>query len=380
VVIGSRRQLDLLPEQVTASRVLLPSPLREGLRSLVEEHAGRIVVLASGDPLHYGVGRALVEELGASAVHVLPAVSAMALACARMGWPVEDTEVVSLVGRPLAGLVRHLHDRAHVLVLSEGPDTPTQVAELLVDKGFRSSVVTVLEDLGTASERVTTLPRDGLTGPVSPLNILAIECRSDGSQPRLGLTPGLDDTAYETDGQLTKRHVRAAALSALAPSPGELLWDIGGGSGSIGIEWMRAHLRCRAISIEPNAGRAEQIGRNATRLGVPALQVVVGAAPAALEGLPTPDAVFVGGGITSPGLLDAAWARLRAGGRLVANAVTLESEALLLQGFHDHGGELTRLEVSQAGPIGGFLGWQPARPVTQWAVTRSAEDESRPTP
>ena len=381
VVVGSRRQLDLLPEQVTATRARLPSPLREGLRSLVAEHAGRrIVVLGSGDPLHYGIGRALVEELGAPAVDVLPAVSSMALACAVMAWPVEDVEVVSVVGRTLSGLVHVLHDQARLLVLSEGAESPAQVVELLVAKGFGASAVTLLEDLGTASERATPLTGGRLPDLVSALNIVAVECRSDGSRPRLGITPGLDDTAYETDGQLTKRHVRAVTLSALAPSPGELLWDVGAGSGSIGIEWMRAHRRCRAVSIEPNALRAERVTRNATTLGVPGLKVVVGTAPAALVGLPAPDAVFVGGGITSPGLLEAVWAALPEGGRLVANAVTLESEALLFKGFHQQGGDLTRLEISHAGPVGGFVGWQPARPVTQWSVTKSAEGERGPTP
>ncbi|MER7778580.1 precorrin-6y C5,15-methyltransferase (decarboxylating) subunit CbiE [Streptomyces sp. NPDC096191] len=378
VVIGGARQLDLLPPECAGERVAWPSPLRPAVPGLLAAHAGRrIAVLASGDPMFYGIGRALAEELGPGAVRVLPHPSSVSHACARLGWPLEDVEVVTLVGRPAARLAATLHDGRRLLVLSADATTPDEVAALLRDRGFGPSRMRVLEQLGGARER-TTIPATAEDWPPpyppgDPLNIVAVECRRDPDALRLGAVPGLPDAAYEHDGQLTKRHIRAATLGALAPAPGELLWDVGGGSGSIAVEWMRAHPACRAITVERDPARAERITRNAERLGVPGLQVVTGAAPEALAGLPRPDAVFVGGGLTAPGLLAACWDALPDGGRMVANTVTLESEALLADAHRRHGGELVRLAVAHAVPVGGFTGWRQAMPVTQWAVEKTVE-------
>ncbi|MGV9555623.1 precorrin-6y C5,15-methyltransferase (decarboxylating) subunit CbiE [Streptomyces sp. NPDC003401] len=374
VLVGGPRQLDLLPAECAGERVAWPSPLRPAVPRLLAAHAGRrIAVLASGDPMFYGIGRALAEE--ADAVRVLPHPSSVSHAAARLGWPLEDVEVVTLVGRPTARLASALHDGRRLLVLSADATTPGEVAELLSDRGFGPSRMRVLEQLGGDRERTTaeTTADDWArtARPGDPLNIVAVECRRAPDALRLGAVPGLPDAAYEHDGQLTKRHVRAATLGALAPAPGELLWDIGGGSGSIAIEWMRTHPSCRAVTVERDRVRAERILRNAERLGVPGLRVVTGAAPAALGELPTPDAVFVGGGLTAPGLLDACWAALPRGGRLVANTVTLESEALLADAHRRHGGELVRLAVAHAVPVGGFTGWRQAMPVTQWAVQKT---------
>ncbi|MET9430879.1 MULTISPECIES: precorrin-6y C5,15-methyltransferase (decarboxylating) subunit CbiE [unclassified Streptomyces] len=376
VVIGGERQLALLPpEECRGERVAWPSPLRPAVPRLLDAHgrAGRrIAVLASGDPLFYGIGRALAETVGPERLRVLPHPSSVSYACARLGWPLEETETVTLVGRPLASLAAALHDGRRVLVLSAGAATPGEVAALLRERGFGPSALHVLEQLGSPErERVLTGTADDWPhAPGDPLNVIAVTCvRADGAL-RLGAVPGLPDAAYENDGQLTKRHVRAATLAALAPAPGELLWDVGGGSGSIGIEWMRAHRSCRAIAVERSAERASRITRNAEALGVPALRVVTGPAPEALAGLPAPDAVFIGGGLTAPGLLDACWDALRPGGRLVANTVTLESEALLADRYRRYGGELVRLAVAHAVPVGGFTGWRQAMPVTQWSVTK----------
>ncbi|MFD8071815.1 precorrin-6y C5,15-methyltransferase (decarboxylating) subunit CbiE [Streptomyces sp. NPDC059718] len=375
VVLGGTRQLELLPPEVTAERVAWPSPLRPAVPGLIAAHAGRrIAVLASGDPMFHGIGRTLTEVLAADRLRVLPHPSSVSYACARLGWAVEDTDVVSLVGRPPATLAGALYDGRRVLVLSRDADTPAAVAGLLRERGYGVSRLRVLEQLGSPRERIL----DGTAGdwphpPGDPLNVVAVECAAEpAAAPRLGLVPGLPDSAYEHDGQLTKRHVRAATLAALAPAPGELLWDVGGGSGSIAVEWMRAHRTCRAVTVERDAVRAERIARNAAALGVPALRVVTGAAPAALDGLPVPDAVFVGGGLTAPGLLEACWAALRPGGRLVANTVTLESEALLARWYARHGGELVRLAVAHAAPVGGFTGWRQAMPVTQWSAVKPA--------
>jgi precorrin-6Y C5,15-methyltransferase (decarboxylating) len=379
ILIGASRQLGLLPDVCTGERVAWPSPLRPAVRPLLAAHAGRrVCVLASGDPMFHGIGRALSEEVPAGALRVLPHPSSVSYACARLGWPLEDTEVVSLVGRPAEKLNAALHDGRRVLVLSAGAQTPGEVAALLCERGYGPSRMHVLEQLGGERERhVQASARLWTEQPGDPLNIVAVECSREPGTPRLGGVPGLPDTAYEHDGQLTKQHVRAATLGALAPAPGELLWDVGGGAGSIAVEWMRAHPSCRAVSVERDVVRAERIGRNARALGVPGLRVVTGAAPAALAGLPVPDAVCVGGGLTVPGVLEACWEALPAGGRLVANTVTLESEALLAAWYRRLGGELVRLAVAHAVPVGGFTGWRQAMPVTQWAVTKktSSGDE-----
>ncbi|MFD3452288.1 precorrin-6y C5,15-methyltransferase (decarboxylating) subunit CbiE [Streptomyces sp. NPDC058691] len=377
VVIGGPRQLGLLPREVTGERVAWPSPLRPAVPGLMAAHAGRrIAVLASGDPMFHGIGRTLTEVLGAGRLDVLPHPSSVAYACARLGWAVEDTEVVSLVGRPLAALAAALYDGRRVLALSAGAGTPAEVAGLLRERGFAGSRMRVLEQLGSGRERVLEgTAAEWPHAPGDPLNVVAVECAADPGGRRLGLVPGLPDDAYEHDGQLTKRHIRAATLAALAPAPGELLWDVGGGSGSIAVEWMRAHRSCRAVTVERDAVRAERITRNATALGVPALRVVTGRAPDALTRLPVPDAVFVGGGLTAPGMLEACWAALRPGGRLVANTVTLESEALLARWYARHGGDLVRLAVAHAVPVGGFTGWRQAMPVTQWSAVKPAGEQ-----
>ncbi|MFH8902617.1 precorrin-6y C5,15-methyltransferase (decarboxylating) subunit CbiE [Streptomyces coeruleorubidus] len=381
VVIGGPRQLDLLPPECTGQRVAWPSPLRPAVPGLLAAHAGRrIAVLASGDPMFYGIGRALAEETGA--LRVLPHPSSVSYAAARLGWPLEDVEVVTLVGRPAARLAAALHHGRRLLVLSADATTPGEVAALLRDRGFGPSRMRVLEQLGGDRERTTDeATADDWPGgrqPGDPLNIVAVECRRAPDALRLGAVPGLPDEAYEHDGQLTKRHIRAATLGVLAPAPGELLWDIGGGSGSIAVEWMRTHPSCRAVTVERDPARAERITRNADRLGVPGLRVVTGAAPAVLAELPPPDAVFIGGGLTAPGLLDACWEALPGGGRLVANTVTLESEALLADAHRRHGGELVRLAVAHAVPVGGFTGWRQAMPVTQWAVRKTPDTSSGP--
>ncbi|MFJ1883761.1 precorrin-6y C5,15-methyltransferase (decarboxylating) subunit CbiE [Streptomyces sp. NPDC088137] len=372
VLIGGERQLGLLPASCRGQRMPWPSPLRPAVPGLLAAHAGsRVAVLASGDPMFYGIGRALTEVLGTGALRILPHPSSVSYACARIGWPVEDTEVVTLVGRPAARLAAALHHGRRVLVLSADARTPAAVAGLLREQGFGPSRLRVLEQLGGADEACLEGTADHWPHPPGdPLNVIAVECRRTPEALRLGAVPGLPDAAYEHDGQLTKRHIRAATLGVLAPAPGELLWDIGGGSGSIAIEWMRTHPSCRAITVERDPRRAQRIAHNADRLGVPALRVVTGPAPGNLTRLPTPDAVFIGGGLTVPGLLDACWDALPPGGRLVANTVTLESEALLAEAHREHGGELVRLAVAHAVPVGGFTGWRQAMPVTQWSVRK----------
>ncbi|TYP80602.1 precorrin-6y C5,15-methyltransferase (decarboxylating) subunit CbiE [Blastococcus xanthinilyticus] len=372
VLLGSARQLALVPESVTAERLRWPSPLSEALPGIVERQAGRAtVVLASGDPMLSGIGTTLVRLLGSDRVQVLPVPSSVSLACARLGWAVEDTGVVTVVGRPVQLVVPHATPGRRLLVLGSDGRTPAQVAGLLAGLGLGASRLTALAQLGGPGERASTgTAADWPLPETDPLVITAVEVVADPGTVPLPAVPGLPDDAFEHDGQLTKRDVRAVTLARLAPLPGQLLWDVGAGAGSIGIEWMRTHPSCRAVAVESDLGRAGRIARNSSRLGVPGLQVVHGRAPEALAGLAAPDAVFVGGGATVPGVLDACWAALPPGGRLVVNAVTLESEAVLARRFAAHGGELVRLGVATAAPVGGFTGWKAAMPVTIWVVRK----------
>ena len=370
VVVGGPRQLALLPGSVAARRIPLPSPLLPGLPDLISSQAGSpLVVLASGDPMFHGIGSTLVRLLGAERVTVLPHPSSVSLAAARLGWPLDDVDVVSLVGRPLEVLRPALQPGRRVLVLTAQSSAAAGIRALLDARGFGASPVTVLADLGGPAEAVG--PADGQ--PHSRLAIVAIDCRLDPAATPLPRTPGLPDDVFEADGQITKREIRALALAALTPVPGQLLWDVGAGSGSIGIEWMRTHPASRAIAVEPRADRRDRITRNAAALGVPGLVIVAGSAPGALTGLPRPDAVFVGGGVTAEGVVQACWDALDAGGRLVANAVTIEGGIALADWQRALGGSLTRISVERAGSLGGFTAWRPALPVVQWSVRKAPQ-------
>ncbi|GAB3275410.1 precorrin-6y C5,15-methyltransferase (decarboxylating) subunit CbiE [Parasphingorhabdus pacifica] len=371
VVIGSARQLDLVPEPA-GKRVAWPSPMLPALPGLLAEHADRsICVLASGDPMFYGIGSTLARVLGPERLRIVPHPSAMSLACARLGWPVHETTTVSLVGRPTELLHPAVQPGNRVLVLGTDGNTPSQVASLLVERGFGASRLSVLADLGSTHEsRVDAAAADWSQAAGPALNVIAVECVAGPDAPPRPTTPGLPDDAFEHDGQLTKQDVRAITVPKLLPGPGRLLWDVGAGAGSIAVEWMRCDPSCRAIAVEHREDRAERVARNARALGVPGLEVVTGTAPDALEGLESPEAVFLGGGATAPGVLDSCWTALRAGGRLVVNAVTLESEMLVADWYDRVGGELVRLSVDRASPVGGFTGWRPAMRVTQWVVSK----------
>lgn len=362
-VFGSRRQLALLPPCIKAERHAWPSPF--SLNAVLERRGHPVCVLASGDPMLFGVGVSLSRLVDLPEMTVLSAPSSYSLAAARLGWALQDVITLSVVARPLAAVSAHLHHGLRLLVLSNDSSSPAALADLLRERGFGPSHMTVLEHLGgTAERRLDGLACDWGTPEIAALNLVAIDCRAEPGTLRLSPLAGLPDHAYQHDGQLTKRDVRAMTLARLAPVPGELLWDVGAGCGSIGIEWMRAHPTCRALAIEADEGRQQLIELNRDRLGVPGLQLVRGTAPEALAGLESPDAIFIGGGVTRPGVLDACWERLRPGGRLVANAVTLQSEATLMAWREQHGGELTRLQVAHAKPLGEFDTWRQALPIT----------------
>jgi len=370
LVVGGARHLALASDLIRGERLAWPSPLQDAFPAILQRRGQPVVVLASGDPFHYGVGGQLVTLVTSGEWRCLPQPSAFSLAAARLGWLQQDIKLVSLHGRSLGRLVPHLAGGARIFALSWDGRTPKVVADLLVERGFGSSRLTVLEALGGPRERVRTVAARvfDLDG-IDPLNTIAIEVVAEPDARVLGLTPGRPDALFENDGQLTKQVIRAVTLASLAPRPGELLWDIGLGAGSVAIEWLLAHPSLRAIGIEARSDRAERARRNAEALGADALEVVIGRAPEALAGLLQPDAVFVGGGMAQP-VFEIAWERLARGGRLVANAVTLETEALLLDLHARHGGELVRLETARAEAVGPRHGWRPAMPILHWRVVK----------
>jgi precorrin-6Y C5,15-methyltransferase (decarboxylating) len=373
LVLGGKRHLALAGELIRGRQMSWPSPIGKVLPE-IKKHRGRpVAVLASGDPFHYGVGDMLMRSIAVEETICLPHPSSFSLAASRLGWSLQDVTPVSLHGRALEHVVRHLQPKARLLALSWDGGTPAKLAALLVSRGMGASTLTVLEALGGPNERARTTTADAFAfADVVPLNIIALDVVASAEAQVVTLAPGLDDALFEHDGQLTKRDIRAVTLSSLAPRQGELLWDVGLGAGSIAIEWLLRHPSMRAIGIEEGAERAARAARNAAALGTPDLQIVQGAAPAAFAGLPTPDAIFVGGGLSDPGLLDAAWAALKSGGRLVANAVSLQSEARLIDCFQKHGGEITRLQVAKAGRAGtgNVFVWRHATPVTQWRARK----------
>ncbi len=365
IVFGGARHLALAKGLIRGDARAWPSPFAKGVAAVVAARGRPVCVLASGDPFLHGVGTTLARQVAAEEMLVVPSVSAFSLAAARLCWSLTDALTVSLLTQPVESLRPVLQAGARLLVLTPDGDMPAAIASYLTRSAFGPSRISVLEALGGPRERIRVAAADGFDlGKINRINLLGIEVAGQGLS--LPLTPGIPDDLFEHDGQITKREIRAAALSALAPRRGDRLWDIGGGSGSIAIEWLLADPSLSAISIEARADRAERIRRNALSLGVPRLRVVEGVAPMALDGLPPPDAIFIGGGGSSTNILDGAVTALRRGGRLVINAVTLETEAILLACHAATGGNLLRLSVSHAGPVGGMTGWRPAMPVTQW--------------
>jgi precorrin-6Y C5,15-methyltransferase (decarboxylating) len=388
LVLGAPRQLALLPAaEVPEERCeAWPSPMRprvEALAASMErgDTAAGTVVLASGDPMLHGIGAVLAELVGPERLKVLPAPSAFSLACGRLGWPAHAVPLVSLVADPGAEVIRALSG-GRAIVYVPGAGGAAMLAARLRDAGLAAARLTILERLGGPAERRIDALAADVDADYDPLHLVAVECPPAGGDGRLASrVPGLPDATYASDGQLTRAEVRAVALAALAPCDGELLWDIGAGTGTIAIEWCRAAPGAHAIAIERRADRAATVAENAEALGAAGrVRVIEDGVPAALDGLPQPHAIFVGGATSQPGLIERCWAALRPGGRLVAAAVTLESEQALLRAHEQFGGRLIRLEHSHLDRLGRFTAWRPERPIVQWAATKpsapSAERQS----
>ena len=370
LVVGGKRHLQLAGAK--ARRTLAwPSPMDAGIAEVLSMRGRPVVVLASGDPFHHGIGAVLARQLTFGEYASYPQPSSFSLAANRLGWTLQDTLTIGINGRAIERLIPLLQPGVRILALSADATTPKAVANLLAERGFGRSRVTVLEALGGPRERARARGAQAFDlMDINPLNIIAIELAADPGARCVPLCPGLADEWYETDGQLTKWEIRALTIASLAPKRGEHLWDIGCGSGSVAIEWMLADPSCRATGIELRSDRGARAARNALNLGVPGLNVEIGNAADLLHRLDSAQAVFVGGGAREPGLLDRIWAALPGGGRLVVNAVTLETEALVLSEFTRKGGSLTRVAIDRADPVGGLTAWRPAMPILHWLAVK----------
>ena len=374
VLVGGARHLAFISSS-TAEKLVWGTPFSDSLDAIAGHRDKRVVVLASGDPMDYGVGVTLAQRFSAEEMAIFPAAGAFSLACARLGWSRAEVETMTLHGRPLSLLNVHLHPGARLLIFAEDGTTPDAVAAALRDKGYGPSRLTILARLGGPHEE----RRDGTAegwddAPCHDLNTIAVECRIEKGASVLPRVPGLPDEAFLNDGQLTKQTVRSATLAALAPLPGALLWDVGAGSGAIAIEWLRAEPTSRAVAVERDPARAGRVAANAEALGVPHIEVITGEAPQALAGLAPPDAIFVGGGVSGNGLLETCWGVLKPGGRLVANTVTEKGQERLAAFFRTEGGRLTRIALSHAesGPGNTSLGWYDKHPVIQLVVEKAS--------
>ncbi|MFO0998035.1 MAG: precorrin-6y C5,15-methyltransferase (decarboxylating) subunit CbiE [Alphaproteobacteria bacterium] len=366
VLVGGARHLKMVPNGHATERLAWESPLARTIDAIAARRGKRVAVLATGDPMSFGIGVALSRRFPTAEMMIVPAPSAFSLACARLAWPLQEVELVSLHSRPLETLHLHLAPGARVLALSADGHTPSRIAGALMTNGYGRSRMTVFEHMGGIDERRVEASADEWGERVTAdFNTVAIECQAGPNARAYSRLAGLPDDAFLHDGQLTKREVRAATLAALGPLAGETLWDVGAGCGSIAIEWLRGARLTEAFAIERDAARAQIIAENALRLGVPRLSIVNGTAPGALTSLARPNAVFIGGGLTEPGLAEACWSSLLPGGRLVANAVSLEGESVLSRLRESITGNLTRLAVSRAEPVGSFNAWRPLMPVTQ---------------
>jgi precorrin-6B C5,15-methyltransferase / cobalt-precorrin-6B C5,C15-methyltransferase len=370
LVVGGARHI-ALAGPLLAKTMTWPSPLADAIPEILARRGSPVCVLASGDPFFYGVGTLLSAHVKPQEMRCFPAPSAFSLAAARLNWSLQDCCLMSLHGREFERIIPALQPGAKILCLSWDETTPPRLAKLLCQRGLGQSRIVVMEAMGGQRERVrvSTAEAFSMEG-IDPLNLVALEIAATAQSHILTVASGLADSWFETDGQLTKREVRAVTLSSLAPRRGELLWDVGAGSGSIAIEWLLSDPANRAIAIEARADRASLISRNAASLGVPHIEIITGTAPEAFATLPRPQAIFVGGGASDATLLDAAYAALLPGGRLVVNAVTLETEAELARRFKAQGGELLRIEIARAKTLGSFHAWRSALPVTQWSVTK----------
>ena len=373
LVMGGVRHLKLAKELIKGETLAWPSPIHDAIPEMMKWRPQSVCVLVTGDPFFYGMGAILTNYIPLSEIQIFPATSIDSLVAMRLGWALHETQIIGINGRPLERIIPHLQPGAHLIALCADETTPPQLATLLNERGFGDATMTLLEQLGGENERIRTTKVSAFSlKDIARLNCVAIEIpfNANACVKALPLTSGLEDGWFEHDGQMTKQEIRAITLSALAPRRGELLWDIGLGAGSVAIEWLLADSANRAIGIEKNPERAARARRNSQKLGVPNLSIIEGAAPAVLQGLTAPDAIFIGGGGTNDGVIEAALVALKPGGRLVMNAIALETEAVLTAAHKHYGGNLIRIGIERAESLGTMTGLRPAMRVTQWSYIK----------
>ncbi|NBC33719.1 MAG: precorrin-6y C5,15-methyltransferase (decarboxylating) subunit CbiE [Alphaproteobacteria bacterium] len=375
VLVGDARTLDLVSGN-DRLRLTLPDPPSAILPDLAARRGTSVCVIAPGDPLLHGIGSLVVNQFPRAELRIVPSPSAYALACARLGWPRDQIECLNFHGRDPEGINAYLYPKGRFLVLTSDGSAARRIARALTERGFGPSRITVLEDMGGPNDRqITGTALNWSVDRTSEFNTVAIECVAGRDALILSRAPGLPDQAYRHEGWVMRREVRAVSLAALSPLPGQLLWDLGSGGGSIAIEWLRVAPRGRAIAVEPNAARADLIDKNAIALGTPELEVVAEPPSQCLARLVDrsgmlPNAIFIGGGLADPGLVEACWSYLAGRGRLVANAESVEEERVLLDQQNRLGGDIVRLTVARAVAENGRSAWQAQVPVTQWVAVK----------
>jgi precorrin-6Y C5,15-methyltransferase (decarboxylating) len=371
VLIGGERHLSMIPDDGRA-RLTWPTPLIDLMPQIAERRGTPVCVVATGDPMFFGIGVSLARYFDVGEMNVVPSLSAFSLLASRLGWPIADVEQLTLHGRPSSVMVQFVRPEARLMILSNGTGTPAEISKILNERGYGDSKIYVYEHMGGPLERVVEGTAENFPySDIAPFNTIGVECVAGPDAVIRSRVPGLSEDVFINDGNITKREVRAAALAALAPLPGQHLWDVGAGCGAVAIEWMRTHLSCRATAVELRPDRIRMIASNAIALGVPQLGIVEGEATRVIGGLDPPDAIFIGGGVSTPGLLDRCWDVLPKRGRLVGNAVTFEGENALAAFRDRHGGDLTRIAVSRAEPVGTFTGWKPLMAVTQLSALKA---------
>ena len=371
LVVGGARHQEMAADAdlaANAERLTWSCGIHPAMDEIEKWRGKPVVVLASGDPMDYGAGSTLARRFDPKEITVIPHPGAFSLACARMVWSLPDSITMTVHGRAFAAIHLHLRPGANIVALSWNGETPKILAELLQAKGFGPSKITVFSDMGAADEQCfegTAEEWPHQDQDIPDLNTVCIECVAGEDAVFWPLTPGLPEAAFEHDSQITKHEIRAVTVAHLAPQPGQLLWDVGAGCGSVAIEWLRAVKNTHAYAVESDDDRSDFIRRNADSLGVPHLGVVMGTAPGALLNLPDPDTIFVGGGVSKADVLETCWGRLAPGGTLVANAVTLEAQQKLMAFSATADATFTRMTAARSGRVGQLTAMRPMMDVLQ---------------
>ncbi|MBX7145930.1 MAG: precorrin-6y C5,15-methyltransferase (decarboxylating) subunit CbiE [Alphaproteobacteria bacterium] len=371
IVVAAQKYHDYFPELKT-ERWIWRRPLKRTLDALEKVRGKKVVVLATGDPMWFGVGVSLSKRFLPHEMSIIPGISAFSLVCARLGWSISTTVCITMHGRPINQLVNFLAPHQRLILLSHDQTTPSKIANLLTERGYGSSKMIVFSDMNSLSEKyIEGLAKNNNFLDCSDFNTIAIECSEGEVNSLMPLTIGLPDDVFHHDGQLTKYKIRTLTLSALMPMPNQTLWDIGAGCGSISIEWARYHSTMKSYAIEKNEKRCQFIKENSDSFGLSNIDILSGTAPEILNNLEKPDAIFIGGGLLEKNMIDICWQALKKSGRLVINTVTIESEQEILKIYKNLGGKLSKISIEQPDLLGELTVWRKSMPVTQLTVIKT---------